>query len=437
LSTLADRIRGIVKPAAVSHETPASDSAAAPRRAADLAALGGQWQSGAFVVERRIPPATRHGRDAVGSYAECLDEAYGEAKLYGGAAARPPFVFFDLETTGLSGGAGTHAFLIGAASFDGDGGFVTRQFLLTRPGDERPMLEAVATELAAAGALVSFNGKSFDAPLLETRYLFHRSTWDRRDMPHVDVLHPARRFWARPRGAGAQPFRAADSFRSADSDCSLTSLERHVLGVRRSGDVPSSQVPRRYFEFVRTGDAGPLAPVLEHNRLDLLSLAALAARLFYITRQGPEAVRDAREALALGHVYLRAGLDSRACDAYHQAVAMTERGIVSQLIRIESLRALAISYRRARMYGEAAGCWRRLIEAPGCPPRVVREAAEALAVHHEHRERDLAVAKTFALRGLELEARPAWTLAVEHRLARLERKMQRATAQLQLSSWPS
>src|SRR4029079_9558588 len=109
------------------------------------------------------------------------------------------------------------------------------------------------------------------------------------------------------------------------------------------------------------------------------------------------AARDAREALALGHVYPRAGLDARACDAYCRAVEMTERGVVSQTIRIESLRALATSYRRMRRHAEAAACWRRLIDAPGCPPRVAREATEALAVHHEHRARDLAAAKAFAL----------------------------------------
>jgi len=281
---------------------------------------------------------------------------------------------------------------------------VTRQFMLLRPADERLLLQMVGAELASAGALVTFNGKSFDAPVLETRYLFHRVAWSGRELAHVDVLHPARRFWKRE---AEQP------------ECSLIALEKQILGLRR------------------TGDARPLAAVVEHNRLDLLSLAALTARLFHVTRHGPDAARDAREALALGHVYLRAGLDDRACDAYRRAVEMTERGVVSQVIRIESLRSLAISYRRARLHADAAKCWRRLVDAPGCPPRVAREATEALAVHHEHRDRDLAAAKAFALRGLELDAQPAWTSAVAHRLARIERKIGSATGQLQLSSSPS
>ena len=432
MSVLGDRVRAVVS-AGRAPAVQARDSQVPNPES--LSALGGEWRDNVLVVEKRWPPAARHGREAVGTFAECLDEASTQAPLYaGGAPARPPFVFFDLETTGLSGGAGTHVFLVGCGWFDGDGSFATRQFLLTRFADERAMLEIVAGELDAAGAIVTFNGKSFDAPLLETRYLFHRLSWNGRALPHVDVLHPARRFWK----AGGNPERVAlhdaPAYVGLQSRhaCSLAALERQLLGARRSGDVPGFQVPGRYFQFVRTGDAAPLAPVLEHNRLDLLTLAALTARLFHLTLQGPEAARDTREALALGHVYARAGLSTRACDAFGRAVELTDRGIVSQAVRIESLRALALALRRARSYADAAACWKRLLEAPGCPPVVVREATEALAVHHEHRARDLASAKAFALRGLDVDAQPAWTRAVHHRLARLERKL-KLTAQP--SSW--
>src|SRR6185369_13949541 len=126
---------------------------------------------------------------------------------------------------------------------------------LTRHADERRLLEAVAVELASAGALVSFNGKSFDAPLLEGRYLYHRLAWRGREMPHVDVLHPARRFWkpresSSPKGLRyaiesatvAQPFRAAFG-----DGCSLQALERQIVGARRRGDVPGFEIPGRYF----------------------------------------------------------------------------------------------------------------------------------------------------------------------------------------------
>ena len=144
----------------------------------------------------------------------------------------------------MSGGAGTYAFLVGCGAFDAEGGFVTRQFVLLRHADERQLLQMVGAELAPAGALVSFNGKSFDAPLIETRHLFHRLEWTGSRLPHLDVLHPARRFWS----DGA----------AGDTPCSLVALERSVLGARRSGDVPGSEIPARYFQFVRSGDARPL-----------------------------------------------------------------------------------------------------------------------------------------------------------------------------------
>src|SRR5262249_30425865 len=448
LSSLADRIRGVVgasRPRGTSSTdspigsipsphppvTPTPNPQSPVPLADALAPLGGDWRGSTYVVERRVAPTARHGRDAVGTFAESFDAASSQATFYaGGAPVRAPFVFFDLETTGLSGGAGTQVFLVGFGWFETDASFATRQYLLTRGTDERPMLGLVAEELGRSGALVSFNGKSFDAPVLETRYLFHRLPTNVRSLPHVDVLHPARRFWKvpaeslkglRPRSSGTAP--VAQPFRAAADPCSLVALERQLLGVRRVGDVPGFDIPRRYFQFVRTGDSRPLAAVLEHNRHDLLTLAALTARLFHVTLHGPDLARDAREALALGHVYMRADLVTRASDAYARAVEMTERGIVSQLVRIESLRALALTNRRERKYAAAAACWRRLLETPGGPPVVTREATEALAVHHEHRERDLLAARAFAIRSLEFDAQPAWTRAVHHRLARLERKL--------------
>jgi hypothetical protein len=342
----------------------------------------------------------------------------------GGAPARPPFVFFDLETTGLSGGAGTHAFLVGCASFDVDGGFVTRQYLMTRYADEQPLLAAVADELSHAGALVSFNGKSFDAPVIETRYVFHRADWAAGGLPHLDVLHPARRFWG-------------------TSICSLVALEQQVLGARRLSDVPGFEIPARYFQFIRSGDVRPLAAVLEHNRRDLLSLAGLTARLLHLVRLGASGARDPREAFALGGVYARAGLEGRAREAYERAAGVAIDGVsvlnASSLvaIKLDALRALAIMARRARQYEDAAGLWRQLLDLPECPPPIAREATEALAVHHEHRVRDLAAAKTFAVRlsNLEHRLRPAWTDAVRHRLARIERKLATARQAPASSTW--
>jgi uncharacterized protein YprB with RNaseH-like and TPR domain len=370
--------------------------------------LGGEWHEGCFVVNRVWEKSARHGREQVGALADQLAGAAPEASFFAnGAPARPPFMFFDLETTGLSGGAGTQAFLVGCGWFESDR-FLTRQFVLTRHADERPMLENVARQFAGAGALVSFNGKSFDATILETRYLFHRLKWFALDLPHVDVLHPARQFWRR-------------------DDCSLSSLERQLVGHRRVRDVSGFEIPGRYFQFVRTGDPGPLCVVLEHNRLDLLSLAALTSRLLHLACRGAESVRDAREAVALGHVYSRAGLDGRARDAYRKALALCRapRGAFDTA-KIDALRGLALASRRARCYKEAADCWKELLAIRGCPANIAYEANQALAIHNEHRLRDLTSARSFALLNLEAaeeRMRPAWTAAVRHRLGRLDKKM--------------
>ena len=416
MSPLADRIRGIVGapgrvPSAAQGFNPAPPAGLKACATAALeTALGGTWRESAgarcFVVERRMEPSRRHGCDAVGSLADWMAEGTPDAVLFAGGA-RPPFVFFDLETTGLSGGAGTQAFLVGCGRFEADRSFVTKQFLLTGHAHERPLLDTVGNELTGAGALVSFNGKSFDAPLLETRYLFHRLDWPVAEIPHVDALHPARRFWP--------------------GDCSLIALERQQLGARRRGDVPQAEIPARYFQFVRTGDARPLAAVLEHNRLDVLTLAALTARLLRLVRVGVPAARDAREVYALGTTYARAGLEDRARDCFARAVAMSPAPAGAfDPVRIDGLRALAGMWRRARRFDEAAACWRELVETRGCPPSAHREAAEALAIHHEHRVRDLDAARAFALKSLTAQTRPAWTQAVEHRLARLEKKIRKS-----------
>ena len=420
MSGLSERIRAVVSQQSSVVSQPIESPIPSPESRRDLSELGGEWRDEVFVVERRYERAARHGRETIGAIADRLAAASAHASWFaGGAPARPPFVFFDLETTGLSGGAGTQAFLVGCATFDEDGSFAVRQFVLTSAVDEKRLLAAVQGALGGAGALVSFNGKSFDAPVLETRYLFHRLAWDGARLPHVDVLHPARRFWgAGSRGAGLH----------SESDCSLVSLERHIVGARRVGDVPGIEIPARYFHFVRTGDARPLAPVFEHNRLDLLTLAALASRLLHLARMGPAEAASAREALALGHVFARAGMERQARDAFERSLALcaSPRGAYDA-VRIEALRALALAWRRARQFDLAAERWNDVLQVHGCPPAVAREATEALAIHHEHRLRDLASARTFALRGLDEALAPvsaaSWTRAVRHRLARIDRKL--------------
>jgi uncharacterized protein YprB with RNaseH-like and TPR domain len=375
--------------------------------------LGGRWESGhTFVVEQRVSGGEWQGRVRVGDAADAIDHAAGAVSMLNrGEAASSPLLFFDIETSGLNGGAGTFAFLVGCGWFEPNRSFVTRQHLLVDICHERAMLEAITADINRAGALVSFNGKSFDAPVLETRYVFHRLVWAGASVPHIDALHAARRFWG-------PPVAEAGPLRFGPRSCSLAALETHVLGANRAHDVPGSEIPSRYFRYLRSADVQPLVGVLHHNRRDLLSLAVLTARLLYLLDAGPSQARTAREAIAIGRAYASAGAaDAR--DAFVRALELPG----AQEDRAAALRSLAILARRARRHTEAAIRWRELLDLPHCPARLAREAAEALAIHHEHRVRDLVAARSFTLQIVDAAA-PHRDSAARHRLERINHKIE-------------
>jgi uncharacterized protein YprB with RNaseH-like and TPR domain len=396
-------------------------------------ALGGSWREidgQRFVaVERRYRPGHRHGRITVADGLPPREGVWPTLDLLARAPCREGLVFVDVETTGLAGGAGTYAFLVGCGWFDG-GTFRVRQYLMANVAGEPALLKALAEVACECGTVITYNGKTFDLPLIETRYLFHRMESPFASVPHVDMLHPARRLW-RPLGAVGRADAGA-----VDSACRLTTLERTQCGFEREGDVPGWQIPDRYFTYVRTGDVRPLEKVLEHNRLDILSLALVTAQTCQLLQEGPAAARSAREALGLGRIYLSGGRlrEARECFAdagglsAHPRARDAETAPAAALIQAEALRAFALVCRRARQFEEAATAWRRVLELNDSPAHIVREATEALAVHHEHRRRELRVAKSYALQSLECEGSPGREGAIRHRVARLDRKIERAEA---------
>jgi hypothetical protein len=361
-----------------------------------------------IVVDRCYGPETFHGHWRIGDCADVAQREPSHARVLGGARMDGDrgFVsplFFDLETTGLAGGAGTFAFLVGSAGYV-NGALRTRQCFLTGYGAERPLLAAVTECMADADLLVSFNGRTFDAPLLETRYLFHRTSMPFADLPHLDMLHTARRLW------------------NGDAGCSLRWLETALAGVRRRGDVPSIEIPARYVHYVRTGEVRPLVPVLEHNRLDLLSLAVLTAMAVDLVRQGASAARNAPECLGLGRLYERAGLEAEALSCYARAASSEAGG--EEAIRAEALRRLARRMRCARRHDEAASAWNDVLSLSTADGVLAREAARALAVHHEHRSKDLRAARSFAVRAADAATTEAHRSSARHRLQRLDRKLE-------------
>jgi uncharacterized protein YprB with RNaseH-like and TPR domain len=430
--------------------------------------LGGRWQRSdagvCLVVDRTFPAGQKHGDAEIIEYADALTlhraglsrlgvhaDTIDARGLFAGldAAATPncPLLFFDLETTGLSGGAGICAFLVGFGWFE-HGSFRTRQYFLSGYGHEAAMLRMAAATVPGT-TLVSFNGKAFDVPLIDGRYLFHRVPSPFDGIPHIDLLHPARRLWRhRPsvdrsmdqdrRDAFARYFRMT---RSADAgsmergyglsaraaSCALGALEEAVLGFRRVNDVPGADIPARFFHYVRSGDVRPLAPVFEHNRLDLVSLAALSGIVARMLAEGAGAARNAHECLALGSLFERAGSTDRAVACYKRAVEEhdDEGWQTDLLVEREALRRLALRRRRERRYDEAAATWQRLLDlpSPGRGAGLDLEAARALAVHYEHRARNLQAAHALVLRALDGTRNPSMHESLRYRLARLERKL--------------
>lgn len=378
-------------------------------------ALGGRavvdGSASLIVIDRVFDATCSHGRWPIARSRPLADAPLSLFDARAGAvpgwATRP--LFFDTETTGLSGGAGTIAFLAGLGWFE-DGGFRVRQWLLTGQASERLLLRELSAALDDASLLVSYNGRTFDVPLMEMRWAFHRQPSPFDELPHFDMLPAARRLWSRRETA----------VEGGDASCSLSTLERDVLGFHRQGDVPGFEIPVRYFQFLRTGDHRLLDGVLDHHRHDIVSLAVLMAHALRMAGDGPDLCRDDHEVVALGGVFERAGLTERAVEAFERASCSADR-----YVRAHACTRLGLMHRRAGRHDEAARAWAAVVEAAGGRRSLValeRAATEALAIHHEHRAGDLDAAKKFA-ESMRAQATGRAAAEARHRLARLERKL--------------
>jgi len=403
-----------------------------------------------IVVDREYRPEMLHGRIPISDIVSVINDGADALRLMAaawpsakgiapGGSEDPPLrtrlLFLDLETTGLFGGAGTQAFLVGCAAIDGDS-IRVRQFLMPGFEHERAVLAEMQAWAAHHGALCTYNGRTFDVPLLETRFMFHRLPCPLEGVPHLDMLHAARRLWRqRPLTTGTPD--------PDESSCSLSVLEKHIAGLHRVGDVPGYEIPSRFFRFVREGDARPLEAVLEHNRLDLISLAAVLARAITLITRGPGEARTAQEAYGLARVYERAGAHDNAEASLLKTIDFARRVGGEPEVHAEALRRLAWIRRRDRRVHEAADAWRELASLPRCAAALRREAREALAIHYEHRSKNLQAARQHALellsdlhptaqspRGGDPGLDAVHYGRVRHRLDRLDRKLARHTATL-------
>ena len=278
--------------------------------------------------------------------------------------------FLDTETTGLAGGTGTAAFLVGLGFVDGDR-FRVRQYFMRDYPEEAALLRGLADDLRRFSRLVTFNGRTFDVPLLEARYRLNRERFPLDGARHFDLLHPARRLW-----------------KLRLESCRLQSLEAALLGLRRDGDVPGEEIPQIWFDYLRRRDGRSLLRVLEHNRLDVVSLAALSTLACRWVEDGW--AEDPRDVYCLARVLERAELPER-CEAQYRRLASSG----AHPWRVRSLLRLAA---RAKRLGEHAAAVELWEQAAG---EGDWWALRELAVHHEHRARDLAAALLVVERALE------------------------------------
>lgn len=352
----------------------------------------GEWiADGVYRIRHVIPAGTLIGQISL------TDEPVGEMTPWGAAE---PALFLDLETTGLAGGTGTYAFLAGLGRFV-KGDFAVDQVFLATPSAERAWLEAVEELIAPAEGFVSYNGKRFDMPLLETRTVLQRKRPDWRDLPHLDLLHLARGFWKRTLPT-----------------CRLADVERYILGLEREGsDVPGALVPELYRLFLEDGNAAPLEGVFYHNKMDILSLAALRSHMG--TLIGGDGGTDG-ERVAAGDLWFRRGQPDRARAIWDRAC--TSGNCAPALERLADLA------RKRRDWKEAAELWERALPFTPSPIEVFVELAKV----YEHRTRETERALEMTDRALEtlMEQRafmgPSWRRTRQellHRRDRLTRKL--------------
>jgi uncharacterized protein YprB with RNaseH-like and TPR domain len=327
-------------------------------------------------------------------------------------------LFLDTETTGLAGGAGTLAFLVGIGYFNEDH-FIIEQFFLRDPAEESAMLAEIDRQVNRRDHLVTFNGQSFDVPLLESRYILSRIAPSFEDKTHLDLLLPARRVW-----------------RGSLESCSLGSLEYHMLGVRREQrDVPGSVIPYLYREYLSAGGGDlndDMQRVMYHNLHDILSMVTLVARLMDVLVQpaSPEEHFAAaryrerqgdREAAKAGYREALEGLGNRDWRSTDSPNRSAPQSLTSNL-QFLSLRRLATCLKQECQYAEAATYWQQLADLGDV------EAMVEMAKHHEWRAVDLPAALDYAKRARDNNNDPSLRPALEHRIARLTKKLQNKQA---------
>jgi uncharacterized protein YprB with RNaseH-like and TPR domain len=333
-----------------------------------------------FETEKLYARHRRHGSMDISNLIELPEDLLDS--LSGGTILRSHptrWAFLDTETTGLAGGAGTYAFLVGVGSIDEEG-FRVRQFFMRDFGDEPSLLTALSEHLARFDVLVTYNGKAYDQPLLETRYRMARAQPPFARMAHLDLLHGARRLW-----------------KLRLDSCRLVDLENQILGLEREGDLPGEMIPYYYFQYLRTHQAFQLVPIFHHNVMDIVSLACLTAVVPFAFRSPEDAsLRHGADLVGLARWLAQAERFEEALRLFRRAVDL---GLRDDLL-FKTMWEIGRLEKKLERYAAALAVYTDLAAAKN-PYRV--PALEELAKYYERRERNYGMALEMTRSALALE----------------------------------
>ncbi|HEY3311854.1 MAG TPA: ribonuclease H-like domain-containing protein [Anaerolineales bacterium] len=409
MPSLADKLKSLGVKVGTAEIQPPQSSKTEKMSSPLESELGGHWistrQGQAFVMEQVFSADYQHGAAPIQVNSPLLtlsvwahDERISRLDL-------SEFAFIDTETSGLAGGTGTYAFMVGAGRFV-EGEFRLSIFFMRDPLEEPALLEALSDFLAPCSALVTFNGKAFDAPLLRSRYELNHVPCPFDGFSHLDLLPLARRLWR-----DRLPSRA------------LKYLEEHIMSAPRSSEeVPGYEIPWLYFDYLRTGDITPLKGVFYHNSMDVVAMAALLSLMAHMLSD-PHGVdlEHGQDVIALAKLF-------EDLNQWDDAALLYERGLKTNLPEADfwqAVKRLSTLQRRRGDMETALRLWQQAADEGHIYAHV------ELAKYYEHNRRELSAAREWTLSAIqhvnEADLPPYiykhWMEELEHRLKRLNEKI--------------
>ncbi len=354
------------------------------------------------VLEDRYPLTYLHGGSnlgaAVGIATRHIDRLFG---IEPDTLSPRDFIYLDTETTGLSTGAGTVAFLVGLGYFEDDS-FVLRQLFMRDYDDEPAMLRELTRNLGRFKTIVSFNGRAFDWNLIQSRLIYNRFRDMVGDFVHIDLLYPSRKIW-----------------KTKLESCSLSSLEQNILGESRVDDIPGAFIPSAYFRYLEYRDLTDIKRILAHNRSDILSMVALLVKISSMLEDPFGCAGDEYELFGVGRVFETYGYAGSYLELSTQCY---ESCAISSnfTLRDKACKRLTRLYKRRGDYARAVAHWQNMLSEESCLS--IYPAIE-LAKYYEHKARDIEKALGAAAEAMRICSRTGLEYGIQRRLIskRIER----------------